>query len=244
MPEAFRQDPIFKDFKDWDSVFKSHKNAVQKIGVPADQLLRLNPDGTLPVEGYRKLGVPETYVFPADVKNAPAFSDQRKQELTAYAKANNLTANQFNELVYAEDKYSIAGQQAREQAEQASRAAADKALKDALGEAYNQDMAMAKNALDTLNAGTLWNSFDKAGLTTNPQLINFLSEIGKLTGDDAIVNGTTSQIFKLTPNGASAEINAKRADASFMQAYLKPDHPNHAQAVMDMTKLFQQAFPG
>ncbi len=245
LPEAFRTSPIFKDFKSWEGVLKSHEEAVKKLGVPAAQLLRLNPDGTLPPEGYARLGKPEKYTFPVDIKNAPAFSDARRAELIEYANTNNLTAKQFEALVRTEDNYSIKTSTAQAEAQKQARATAEAALKTALGEAYSQNINLAKDALTTLEHPELWDTLDKAGLTTDPALIDFLSEIAKLSGDDDIVNGEGSAAsFKLSPNQAGATIRAKQSDAAFMKAYNTATDPAHADAVAEMKRLFQAAYPG
>jgi len=245
LPGEFKTSPIFKDFKTWEGVFKSHEEAVKKIGVPADQLLRLNPDGTLPPEGYTRLGKPEKYTFPADIKNAPAFSDARRTELAEYANTNNLTAKQFEALVRTEDNYSVKTGTAQAEAQKQERVLAETALKTALGEAYAQNINLAKDALKTMEHPELWDKFDKLGLTTDPALIGFLAEIGKLSSDDDIVNGEGGAAsFKLSPNQAGATIRSKQSDAKFMKAYNTATDPAHADAVAEMKRLFEAAYPG
>jgi len=245
LPEQFRTNPIFKDFKSWEGLLTSHEGAVKKIGVPADQLLRVNPDGSMPPETRAKLGIPDKYEFPLDIQNAPAFSDARKQELTDYATKNNLSKTQFDQLVRTEDAYSQKTTAAQAELAKNQRIAAEAALKTALGDAYDQNINLAKDALDTFKKKGLWDVLDKANLTTDPEVINFLAEIGKIGSEEAPIEGQRAGGgFKLTPNQAQAEINAKRADPVFNKAYRDAAAPNHAEAVAEMTRLYGIAFSG
>ena len=47
----------------------------------------------------------------------------------------------------------------------------------------------------------------------------------------------------LSPEEAKAEISALQADETFTKAYTNQHHPNHANAVDKMTRLFEYANP-
>ena len=61
LPDGLNQEPSLQTFDSVDKLAKSYVNLVKKMGVPADQLLRLPQNGESYDEVYNALGRPENY---------------------------------------------------------------------------------------------------------------------------------------------------------------------------------------
>jgi|SRR5579859_4574981 len=239
LPDDLKTAPTLKDFKTWPDVAKSYDALVKKMGVPAEQLLRLAPDGSIPPEVWKRLGKPEKpedYKFPENLKSR--FEDQYKKRLVEFADKHNLTKTQFEELTHFTDGLAqeriASDSTAREQA----RKDAEAALKANLGSAYEQSLNFAKDAEQMLEAPGLLDKLKAANLDTDPMIIGVLTKIGRLGGEDTIVNGQVKG-FRLTPNEAKAEINSLKADKEFMERYTTKHHLGHKEAVARMKELLE-----
>ena len=240
LPEAFRDNPSLKDFKSLDDLLNSHLQLRSTVGADKNSVIKIPHDGPIPDEVWKRLGKPEKYELSEGALSL--MSDKDRAKFLDTANKSNLTKGQFHDLTTmldAQMKENVAA--AKEQAT-AQRAQAEAALKAALGEAYDQNINLAKNTLETFNKGELWQEFDKSGLTSNPGLINLLAEISKLTADDGIVEGQRATSYSLTPEQAKDEIASLRADPEFMKRYTS-DVPGHKEAVARMHKLYQTQYP-
>jgi hypothetical protein len=237
LPEDIRTEPSLKDFKDYGSLAKSYVHAVKKIGAPPEQFVRFNPDGTPTDEVWKRLGKPDKYEFPADIKSAMA--DDFKTEIAEFSNKYHLTKTQFEELLHFTDGRMQKLTAAQAAAQATAKTEAEKALKASLGQAYEQTVNFAKDAGEILEVPELWAEVEKLGLNTNPVFIKALGKIGKLAGEDTLVTGS-KQGFDITktPAEAGAEIRALRGDKEFMARYDDKGHPGHKDAVAKMEKLY------
>ncbi len=241
LPEAYRQSETFKNFKSWDDVFKSHEEARRLIGANKATVFRI-PDGEdVPAEVWKKLGKPDKYEIPAGMLDT--FTPDAKSALLDSANRGNLTANQFNELLTSLDKQGKADFGAAQSKLQTDRQAAEAQARLALGDAYDQNVNLAKDVLVAFEHPELWDTIDQSGLTRNPGFLNLMAEMGKLLGDDKIIEGQAAS-FSLTPDQAGNEIIAKRSDANFMKRYTDANAPGHKEAVAELQRLYQAKYGG
>ena len=77
-------------------------------------------------------------------------------------------------------------------------------------------------------------------LTGDFRLIEALSGIGGLLGEDRLVGRQTSM---LTQEAARGELRRLEGDAEFRRAYIDRGHPGHDEAVRRMTELAERANP-
>ena len=75
----------------------------------------------------------------------------------------------------------------------------------------------------------------------HPGLVNALYKVAELMGEDRVTDRGKGESFAYAPAEAKAEIARKMGDKSFMEAYLKGDHPNHKFAVDEMARLHRAA---
>jgi hypothetical protein len=240
LPEDIRNEPSLKDFRSVDALAKSYVHAAKLVGVDKAQVFKIPKEG--PDENvWKALGKPDKYEFPADLKTQ--LPDDYKAELAETANKLHLTKTQWEEMLHftdADNQKRLAQSQAK--AEQ-DKATAEAALKKELGNAYDQTINLAKDALEVLKKPGLWDKLEAKGLTTDPELIGALAEVGRLSKDETPVNGTTVRKFELSPAQAGAEINAMLANPEKMKALLNKDHPLHNDLVAERYRLLQIAHP-
>lgn len=243
LPEDIRGEPSLKDFKTWPDIAKSFVNVSKLVGVDKNHVLRIPTDGDISKMGdlWKLLGKPEKYEYPADLKTI--LPDDYKVKLTAFADKHNFTKTQFEELLHFTDGETqamlTAGQTAREQQKQA----AAQAVKDAFGASYDQTLNFAKNVPELFGKASLWDKFEKAGLTSDPEFLGFMGDLGRMAGEDSFVNGNGGKGFNLSPASAESEINGLMADPTFAKRYYGRDEPGHKEAVDKVYKLRQIAIP-
>jgi hypothetical protein len=244
LPQELQGEQTLTKFKSVDDLAKGYVNLEKMMGAGKDHLFRIPKDGNVDgmKELWKQLGKPDKYEFPADLKTQ--LPDDYKAALTQQADKLNFTQRQWEELLYFTDKEAVT-RQTTFQTEQANqRTAAADALKGKLGAAYDQTINLAKDVTDNIfQKPDLWKKFEDTGLTTDPDFIEMMSEIGRLGGEDRIVTGNSGG-FVMTPAQAQAEVNTLRSDEKFMAAWLDRTHPTHREAVERMAKLKQLAFSG
>lgn len=240
LPEDLRGEPSLKDFKSVDALAKSYANAVKLVGLDKNLVFRIPKEG--PDENvWKALGKPDKYEFPADLKTQ--LPDDYKAKLAETANKLNLTKTQWEEMLHFTDgdtQERMAASQAKEAQE---RADAEAALKKELGNAYDQTINLAKDALETLKKPELWDKLAEKGLTNDPDVIGALAEVGRLSKDETPVNGEARRTFALSPAQAQAEINALVANAEKRAALLDQSHPLHNDVVAERWRLMQIAHP-
>lgn len=240
MPDDLKTEPSLKDFKTFPDLAKSYVNAVKKLGVPGELLMKLNTDGSIPPEVWKRLGKPEKaedYKFPENLKTQ--FQDQYKKQVIEFADKHNLTKAQFEELAHFTDGLAQERLAANQAKAAADRTAAENALKSSLGNAYEQTVNYAKDAEEILEAPGLLEKLKAVGLDTDPLIIGTLAKIGRMAGEDTLIDGNNSKRFALTPNEAKAELKALRVDKDFQERLNSKHSPGHADAVARMKELLE-----
>ena len=111
------------------------------------------------------------------------------------------------------------------------------------GQAKDQNMEMAKNAVREFGGDELVEMLDQTGLGNRKEVINAFYKAGRAIAEDGDLIGKTTAGFTKSPGEAKAEIGALKMDDNFMKAYLTKNHSGHKDAVNKMAHLFQLSNP-
>lgn len=245
LPEDIRGEAAFKDIKDLGGLAKGYLHAQKLIGHPPERLLTL-PAGDDPKEWdgiWSKLGRPESpekydVKTPDGVKEDPAF----KGNFLKQAHQNGLTTKQAKGLYDWYTAELASANAAGKTAAQAKLAEAEGKLKTEWGAAYDQNLTLARQALEHYGDADLKAALNE-GLGNDPRVIKVFAKLGKQLSEDGLVGKSSGAGAVASPAEAQQQINALKADKAFTQVYLDKRAPGHAEAVERMTRLYAQAYP-
>lgn len=247
LPDDMRNHPAIQDFKDITGLTKSYLSQQELIG--ADRIAIPKEDDT---EGwaklYNKLGRPEKsesyeYTKPAGSEGLTFDEDLVKQyqakfhELGLTKKQGEAIFKLYNDNVVSKIQNLAADGEKR-------RNDAISVLKAEWGQAYDQNINIARNVIKDLGDEDLIPFLEETGLGNDPRLIKIFYNIATKTSEDSFRQGGNGGSFLNTPEQAKAKITQLHNDEKFMQAYNTKQHPEHNDAVKRMAALFEQAYPG
>ena len=259
LPEDIRNEAYFKDIKDLGGLAKTAYNQAKMIGADKNAIMSL-PKGPDDKDGYNAiyaaLGRPESadkYVVPK-LDGGRDYTDGDK----AFQKAvlpvlheAGVTQAQLDKIAPALNSIGEAALKAQVDARTANGAKAAEALRSEWGAAYDQNVGLAKQALAHYGSPELVAELESTGadgskmpLGDSPQLTRLFAKLGGQLKEDGLVGkGGSGNAGELSPAEASQQINAKQGDTKFMEAYTRKDHPGHADAVSEMSRLYKFANP-
>lgn len=252
LPEKYRNDPNFRDIKSIDGILDGYVNAQKLVG--ADKIaLPKDGDEQAFSDFYNKLGRPET-ADKYNIGKRADGSDYGEQDKAFQSKIlpvlhkAGLTQKQFDAIRPAWDAMAAEAAGAGTKAAETYAAQQVESLKTEWGAAFDDNMSDAQAAIQHLGNEDLIKELNivKDGKATgdNAQLLKVMAKIGKQMREDGVIGrGGEAQGGALTPDQARDAIKGKRADKDFMAKYGSKDHPEHAQAVQEMTKLYEFAYP-
>lgn len=221
-------------------VLPMYRGAEQKLGVPADQVLRLPGDKATPdeIKAFRaKLGVPEApdaYKLDDALKDDPVAGKFR-------AKAHELgvPAAQFEGIVQWFMGESAAAREAQEGqfAQQAEKDITD--LKSEWkGEEFDKNIDLAKRVSRTMGLSPEEAQAVERAIGIKRAATVF-SSLGKALGEHRFVGGQNGQQqFGMTAEGARARLADLKKDGAWMASYLSGD----ADKTAEWTRLHQVGF--
>jgi hypothetical protein len=249
LPEDIRGEAAFRDIKDLGSLAKGYLHAQRMIGRDPSTVLAL--PGADDAEGWNgvfaKLGRPESpdkYALPeVKLPDGVAIDEGLKKGFLDKAHAAGLSDKQAGAL-YAwynqQTSAMVTGQQqARTQAAEQGVAA----LKAEWGQAFDTKVALANKALEHYGDSALDQALKSAGLLANPAMMKFLSGLGAGMAEDGLIGRGEPGGNALSPAEAKQEINALRADKTFLADYTNARAPGHQAAVAKMQRLYEFAHP-
>lgn len=245
LPEEYRGNPSFQQYKDLGGLLKSHLNLESMLGGDKNLLFKLPKSGDY-TEVWGKLGRPENadkYQLPKELK--VALPENLQKSLREVAFKNNLTQAQLEAIVQWSDAETFNTLEGGKAARAKAKADAELAIKTEFGDAYSQRVNHAKNVFEAFDRADAWKALEDAGLTNHPGIIGMLSDIGAMMGEDTLVSGGGNTGFTLSPEAAQAEINRLQGDpkSDFMQDYLNGSRPGHKAAQQKMAELYKIAYP-
>lgn len=246
MPDDIKSSPGLAKFKTVDEMARSYLSLESKLGADKNHLFLIPKDGDINAmpDLWKHLGKPEKYEVPTDLKTK--LPDDYLQRLTERVSKLNLTDTQFKELMYFTDQEAVAAGERSTTAAAARKTESENAIKTAFGKTYDQNMNAAKDALEMFGKGATWAKLEAAGLTTDPDLMGFMADVGRMGGEHRFVSGGAGGKgggFGMSPAQANAEITRLRsgADAAFTTAFNDKLNPGHKAAVDRMQDLYKTA---
>lgn len=239
-----KDSPVVLRHKTVEDVARSLVAAESKLGVPADQLLRLPTKPEEHAELYRKLGAPETAdgyeiglpekATDDDKAVAKRFAEHMFNAgpfPPAFVKAAVEWNNAETERADAELK---AAQEAR-------RAEGETWLKQELGQTYDPDMKTVGNLLAKYGPEGLAEELDLTSVGDNPRLIRMLHTFAEKLGESQSLHGASDASGKagITPGQAKAARLNLEADPVKGPALRDASHSMHKQVVEERNKLLE-----
>lgn len=232
-----------KDIKTVEDLAKATINAQKMVG--ADKVVIPTKDQGREAwdEVYNKLGRPEKpegYQLPEDgmPENMP-LDEAAMGDLRSAAHSLGMNKQQFAGLVRYMAEKSAENQESRSAAMEHSREEAVAELRSEFGAAFDQNVTMARDAVEKFGGDSLKQVLDKTGLGNHPEVVKAFAKVGRLIAEDEIIGRGSRAGFTMTPQEAQAQIQMKQGDREFMKAYTTSHDPGHASAVAEMTKLFE-----
>ncbi len=234
LPDGLAQEPSLQNFDSVDKLAKSYTHLVKKMGVPAEQLLRLPQAGEPMDEVYNALGRPDDF----EGYNIEGYDPESTAEFREFAHGLGLNNDQASAL-YDAYVQTVANEQSQEQeAFDQFEVENTQALQQEWGGSFEKNVELARRAFMNFATPEAVEIMEQTGLGNHPEILKVFSRIGELLQEDAVLPGTSTPILGgMNPAVAQDTINNRMADQEFRSAYLDQYHPNHASAVQEMTKL-------
>ncbi len=243
LPEDIANHSAIKDIKTVEDLAKSTINAQKMVGADRVSIPAKDAGDEAWSEFYTKLGRPEQsdgYELPTE--NMPdTLSPEVHAALSSEAHRLGLNKQQYAGLVRHMVTTAHEKQQGNAKAQDENRQAAETELRNRFGSAYDQNLNLAKTAVEKFGGETLMSRLAETGLANDPELIEAFSKIGRLVAEDEVIGGGGGQSFMLSPEEAKSEIDRKLSDPDFRDNYFNGHLPGHKHAVQEMQKLYDLA---
>lgn len=232
IPEDIRKEPVIQETKDITSMAKrlvdSHKMVGSRIKLPKDG------DTSGWDDVYNKLGRPEKAEdYKIQRPEEGEYNESLEKEFKTIAHKTGLNNSQVQALV----NWNL--EQAKTQtitmAQQAAEAA--QSLQKEWGTAFKERLAVAERVINQFGDDAA-----EAAVKDNPALIKLVYNLGKNMVEGQAIGGGGREGF-MSPEEAQATITTKMRDKEFMAAYMSRKDPTHNQAVEEMKRLNEMAYP-
>ena len=133
----------------------------------------------------------------------------------------------------------------------ASQEAAVKELKTEFGNAFNERMGLASQAVDwaveNIKGAEQFKEFlDSSRLGDHPVMVRLFAKIGEMLSEDGQLKGGGSgggNAGAMTPDEAKARLTEFNANVDKMKAYQDSSHPNHKLVKEERARLYGFAYP-
>ena len=222
-------------------VIPMYRSAEQKLGVPADQLLRLPKDDN-DAEGFKaimsKLGAPET-PDGYGIKVQDGQSDEFLKTATGWFHELGVPKRQAEGLAGKWNEYITSQQIAREEQLNTKAEKEIHALKTEYGQDFDKNVELARRVrrASGLTDQEAQQIEDTIGVG---RAMKMFAELGRSMGEHRFVGGEGSgQTFGMSPEGARARITDLKKDGAWMSAYLAGDADKKAE----WTRLHNVGYP-
>lgn len=259
VPEKFaKANPALNDLKNLDSVFERLTNAEKLTGADRGRIALIPKDDAKPEEVaafYQQLGRPEKadgYKLPERPADKP-YSDADKafqaQVLPILHKAN-LTQPQLAALVPEWDNLVQTMATAHDASLAAGREKVNTDLRTAKGGDYDAFIASAGDAINhyskELKLGdALTNELDANRLGNNPALAELLAHFGKQLKEDGLLGKHQGgHDGDVSPEAAKSKIKELEAAFRANDKFKDKKAPGRAEAMAEITRYYEIAYPG
>lgn len=248
LPDDLKAEKSLLRHASLEDAMRAAIGAEKRLGVPADQLIRLPTSDDETKALYVKLGAPEKPEG-YNIGLPDGATDEDKAAAASFAKHMHEQGPFPPAFVKAavdwNNQQAAAAAEAQKAADDELNAAGTALLKQELGAAYDPDMKAVGQMLHALGGKELAAEFDATRAGSNPRLMLALNQIalerqepGTLEGG----NGGTGGGLPMTPAAAKSARIALENDPIKGVALRDAAHPMHKSVVQERDRLF--AFEG
>lgn len=252
LPEAYRADPVFKNFGGLEDLARSYKSAAGMVGLDKGMVLRIPSDDTPEAMGevWDKLGRPATY----DAYNVGdvGIDKAELEEYTKIAHENGVSDKAFKALLGKVMEKGTAGATQSEAAKLAQVTEWQSSIKSEYGDAYNDKIALAKAAVKNIGGDELIKdiSADPA-LFERPAIVKAFVRMGEqmqkiaqqTKEDNGFLPGAASGSGAMSPSEAKASIAELENSPEYKKAIMDPLNPQRQSMIDKMQKFYAYAYP-
>lgn len=245
LSEDLKNEPILKQFTDFEAMAKSLVHAQKSIG--ADKIVVPGKHATSDdwKQVYKRLGLPESK-DKYELKAPELFAKDKEaiDQIKEIAMEAGVMPQQLQKIMdkYADMTKAFVSKQ--QNFDKDAQNADISNLKNEWGEKFPINLKKAQVALTKYDSGgTLKKILESTGLGNHSALIKAFAKIGESLEEDGIVghNSGASGEEVFTPNEAQTKIGQIMSDPK--DPYNDSKHPNHQRAVDDMKRIFEMAYP-
>lgn len=244
--EELKTNPSVAPFigKSAEDVLKAYVNTKSMVG--ADVVRKLSKHATAEdqVKFLRDtMGLPsEIEKYEVKVPESPALSKDAISHFKEVAFKNGVLPWQFESILNDYNEY-YSSELSQIQSSLEERQKEELAtLKKEYGEAFENNMIIARDALKTLaddRYDAVVKEMNERGWGNSPELARLLVSAGKLLFTEGEIKGKTKTQMAMSPAEANSEIAAIQGNKD--HPYNLKDHPNHTKAIEEMQRLYQFA---
>ena len=240
LPNEYKSNSNVTKYKSQEEFLKGYVNLTKKIGEKGLKKPETDEDWK---NAYAFLGKPETiegyeYTPNEELPDEIQLDEQMATSFKEVAHEIGLNPHQYEKLMSSYMAMNEQGFKARKEQMDAELLASEKELKETWGQAFDQNIEMARNMVKKYDNGgkltkLLETPFNGSSLGNNPILLNMLANVAKTTMEDGGLIG------RGTPVSLDDEIAELRANP----AYNDSSNPLHKQIVKKVTELYQKKYP-
>jgi hypothetical protein len=237
LPEELRLEPSLQSFDSVDKLAKSYVHAVRKLGVPADELVRMPKEMTPEhmAEIYERLGRPNSadeYVLDSSNELTPQYKALAHEIGLNQAQAQKLH-DWYNENIGSQ------AQQAQQAMEQQDVEHLKQLQQEWKGD-FQKNSDLAHRAFKRFGDEAALQALNETGLGNHPSIVKMFHQIGRMLAEDgSLHSGEGMELGGMSATMAQGEINNLMNNGEFMEAYLDQYHPRHAESVRKMKSLYE-----
>ena len=239
LPEDMRSEASLKMIKDIPNLAKSYLNAQKMVGAEKIAIPGKHASEQDWKQVFQKLGVPET-VDKYDLKAPEGFNPEVLGKFKELAHGAGILPQQAEKLMNFYQDLNKNATEANQTQMKAKMEEGVNSLRKEWGNAFDQEVEVAKAGLQSFGDDNFKKFLDESGLKSHPEMVKLFNRLGKATGEKGI-KGEGTGGFALAPQAAKAQIDSIKADTS--HPYWNDGHQGHKAAVAQMAKLYEQANP-
>jgi len=244
LPAEYKGEESLKNITDFGSLIKSYVHAQKMVGaekIPIPGKFSTDDDWK---NVFSKLGLPKDAAgYNFDMPKDSKFDDDFVKSFKENAHKNGILPKQAAGLMnWFDETIRATGQKNSEKMKHDSETAIN-GLKTEWGLAYNDNLQIARLAVNKLGDDNLKQFMEESKLGDDPRVIKLFANIGKFLKEEKQVDLGSPGHFTgaLTPSDAQKKIDTLLGDPA--GPYYNADHPNHKAAIEEAQTLFKSAYP-
>jgi hypothetical protein len=239
LSEEFRNDPSMGAINNLESLAKSYIHSQKMIGKGKMSVPDQHASDSDWRQVFTQLGLPEKlddYSF--EVPETAQFEDGFVTELKKTAHELGILPRQMDGFV---KWYSDANNEAIKTHEAQTKVQQQEnmnALKQEWGQAFDQNINLAKSALKAADLGDqVYDWLNASGMGDDPNMIKILSTLGQMLKEDNLIGDFGETV------AAPKELQSRVQELQQSPAYMDRSHPNHKAVLKEMEGIYQQLHP-